>query len=934
MVTRTSRILDANGAPIQVTDLEETQSSRLAYLHQNFQGHPARGLTPSKLAGILVAAEQGDLTSQCELYEDMEERDAHILCEMGKRRRALLTIPWDVAPPSNASSREKKSARALKELLQEIDGFEQLIHDITDAIGKGFSCLELEWQFVDGMWLPKAAHHRNQDWFQITRTSNAEEIRLRDHSFEGAALRPFGWITHAHKAKSGYLARAALFRVLTWPYLFKNYAVGDLAEFLEIVGIPLRIGKYPSNASEKDKVTLLRALASIGHNAAGIVPEGMALEFHDAAKGEADPFMAMIEWCEKTVSKAVLGGTLTSQADGKSSTNALGNVHEEVRMDLRDADARQVQATITRDLIYPIAALNGLADGLRRCPRFLFALQEPEDIKHFAENLPPLVKMGFRVDRQWAQEKVGIPEPEEDAELLGSNDETEAVPAVPKDAPTAAATAQPATDGDAVDIATDMLTRGTEAAMTVWVLTLSDAAAAHADFGAYEAHLVDVIGALSLAPMADEIAKAMTVAGLAGRASVADELQAEIGIAAASSVQTNAGVIYRGWEPAAEYFRQKLNLPTLRWDDLWQGQHARAFVVAGATRDALLKDLREAVRAAIEDGIAFETFRQRFEEIVARNKWTGWTGESTDAGRAWRARIIYKTNLRTAHAAGRYRQMTDPAVLAHMPYWQYRHNTLINPREEHKGWDGLVLRWDDPWWHTHYPPNGWGCNCDVRPLSERQLRKLGKTRPDQAPGPGDGDPPPEWAYNVGETAWGKPVADAIITAERGGKRIVLDPRGPASFNRPDEVPFDVPPMPLGPAIRDPDELRAAFRSAIGGDSAVFKDPAGDRINITSAILDHWLEDPTKRQGREQYLPLLRSTVEQPFEVWVGFVRNELTGKVEMRRRYVRGFDVGKDRVVGVVVDAVAGQWVSFNLFQGTASGARNLRQGYLVWGRP
>jgi hypothetical protein len=478
-----------------------------------------------------------------------------------------------------------------------------------------------------------------------------------------------------------------------------------------------------------------------------------------------------------------------------------------------------------------------------------------------------------------------------------------------------------------------MLTRSSEAALSLWVRTLADHAASFGDFAAYEAQLVDVIGNLPLAPLADEIAKAMTVTGLAGRAAVADEVQAEIGMAVATS-QPGAGVIYRGWEPAAEYFRQKLNLPTLRWDDLWQGQHARAFVVAGATRDALLKDLREAVRAAIEDGIAFETFRKQFEEIVARNKWTGWTGESTDAGRAWRARIIYKTNLRTSHAAGRYRQMTDPAVVAHMPYWQYRHNTLINPREEHQGWNGLVLRWDDPWWQTHYPPNGWGCNCDVRPLSERQLRKLGKTKPDAAPGPGDGDPPPEWAYNVGEAAWGKPVADEIVRSARGGSYTSLDVRGPAAFNRPEQVPFDASPVALGPEIRDPDELRAALRSAIGGESAIFRDPVGDRVNITSAIIDHWLEDPSKRQRREQYLPLLRATVEEPFEVWVGFARNDLTGKVEMRRRYVRGFEVGKDKIVGVIVDAVGGQWVSFNLFQGAQSGARNLRQGYLVWGRP
>ncbi|MCC6594271.1 MAG: hypothetical protein IT479_13490 [Xanthomonadales bacterium] len=426
----------------------------------------------------------------------------------------------------------------------------------------------------------------------------------------------------------------------------------------------------------------------------------------------------------------------------------------------------------------------------------------------------------------------------------------------------------------------------------------------------------------------------MAVAWLAGRASIADIVAADATEPrAAASTQAGAGIIQRGWSPAAEYFMQKVNLPTQRWDDIWQGEHARAFVVAGAMREDLLTELRGAVESAIVEGTSFEVFQERFEEIVGRLGWTGWTGEGTAAGRAWRARVIYKTNLLTAHAAGRYRQMTDPDTLAHMPYWQYRHNTLENPREVHQAWNGLVLRWDDPWWKIHYPPNGWGCRCDVRPVSERMLRKMGKDGPDAAPAPIDGDPPPEWAYNVGEAAWGKPVAASIIEAERGGRMVALSDRGPADFGRPDRVPADAPLASLIQRIEDPSELLPAFRSSIGGDSAIFTDPSGARVNITAAIVDHWLEDLKRLQGREQYLPMLKELVEEPYEVWASFARNELTGKVMLRRRYVKAVEVGKSRIVGLVADAVAGQWVSFNLFSGGLSGAANLRIGRLLWGR-
>lgn len=410
-----AKILGPDGLPITTEALSEPQTSHYSHLQRELQTHPTRGLTPSKLASILDQAEQGDLLAQFDLYEDMEEKDGHIAAELGKRRRALL-VDWSVVPPDNPTPAEKRNAELLAELVGEIADFEDVLFDVTDAIGKGFSCCEIEWHKPGKYWVPKTITHRPQSWFTVHR-GYRQQLRLRSNTtvdgIVGEPLQTFGWITHVHKAKSGYLERTAMFRQLVWPYLFKNYSVGDLAEFLEIYGIPVRIGKYPSGASEKEKMTLLRALVGIGHNAAGIIPAGMELDFLDAATGDPKAFELMLNWCERTQSKVILGGTLTSGADGKSSTNALGNVHNEVRKDLRDSDIRQVRSTITRDLLYPMASLNGLAsEGMRRCPVFWLDVGETEDIKVYADALPKLVDVGFQIPVQWAQEKVGIPQPE------------------------------------------------------------------------------------------------------------------------------------------------------------------------------------------------------------------------------------------------------------------------------------------------------------------------------------------------------------------------------------------------------------------------------------------------------------------------------------------------------------------------------------------
>ena len=194
---------------------------------------------------------------------------------------------------------------------------------------------------------------------------------------------------------------------------------------------------------------------------------------------------------------------------------------------------------------------------------------------------------------------------------------------------------------------------------------------------------------------------------------------------------------------AVDFFRKKLDLPTETWQDIWQAAHDRAFVVAGATAADLLADLRAAVDKAIATGTTLEQFRRDFREIVARRGWTGWTGEGSRAGEAWRTRVIYETNLRTSYAAGRWAQLTDPALLNVRPYWRYIHSdSVLNPRPHHKRWGDmrLTLPHDHPFWRTHYPPTGWGGRGGVRAV--------------RAPADGAATAPPD--------GWADPTANGTL----------------------------------------------------------------------------------------------------------------------------------------------------------------------------
>jgi len=412
------QLVDVYGNPLSKKTLTVQQSDTESIMRQQWAEHPSMGVTVQRLYRMFAEAEQGNLTRQADFFTDMEERDGHIFAELSKRRRACMSLDWSIAPPRNATDREKEMAAVATEWFEDLPDFETLVFDMLDAVGHGFSPIEIEWDFSDKTWLPGKFHKRPQRWFQ-TPQFDGNIINLVDGTLDGATLQPFGWVLHKHRAKSGWLAESGLFRVLAWSYLFKNLSARDLAEFLEVYGLPMRVGKYPAGSTEDQKMALMHAIIDLGHNAGGIMPDGMTIDFQSAAQGQVDPFQFMIDWCERTQSKVILGATLTSQADGKTSTNALGNVHNEVRHDLMASDAVQVASTLTRELLYPLLVLNGFGDITpRRMCRFKFDTSEPDDLTVTADAIDKLVTAGMPIGLKWARQKTRIPEPEKGEAIL------------------------------------------------------------------------------------------------------------------------------------------------------------------------------------------------------------------------------------------------------------------------------------------------------------------------------------------------------------------------------------------------------------------------------------------------------------------------------------------------------------------------------------
>lgn len=193
--------------------------------------------------------------------------------------------------------------------------------------------------------------------------------------------------------------------------------------------------------------------------------------------------------------------------------------------------------------------------------------------------------------------------------------------------------------------------------------------------------------------------------------------------------------VSRGFKTPPEvtrYFEQKSLAPAFSWQDVWGEEHAHAFTVAKAVELELLTAFKTSLQSAIENGWSFDTWRANILPQLERLGWGGPrrvddpTGVAkpalVDFTRPRRLQTIFWSNVRAARAAGQWERAQR--TKAALPYFLYVRTTSQEPRPEHLAWAGVMLPVDDPFWSTHFPPNGWGCKCSVRQIARREYESL------------------------------------------------------------------------------------------------------------------------------------------------------------------------------------------------------------------
>ena len=373
-----------------------------------------------------------DSSTAYALYRDLEEKDGQVSSALETRKDGVLRRERKVVAAAATADDERRAAFA-REVLAAIPHFENLLYELLDAVGYGFTVAEILWEQEGSTVFIRDIKPRPQELFAFGEVGRPQNGLLRfSHqsrvaSRESLALPEHKFLVNSFRPRHGNRRGRPLLRRVFWASWFKRQDLKFWLKFIE-KGTGSVVVRYPAGATEQDKQRALEAAEAINAETAVAIPENFQIvsELLQAARaGDTDVFLTLADnVCNNEIARVILGQTLTQRGgeDGHGS-RALGEVHQEVRFEKVAADARDLMSVINDQLLRWLFLFNFGPEVA--APRWTIALDPPEDLRQRIEIDERLARLGAPLPLGYLQRTYSLPAPQAGEDALSAERGTE-----------------------------------------------------------------------------------------------------------------------------------------------------------------------------------------------------------------------------------------------------------------------------------------------------------------------------------------------------------------------------------------------------------------------------------------------------------------------------------------------------------------------------
>ncbi|OQA83484.1 MAG: hypothetical protein BWY31_02868 [Lentisphaerae bacterium ADurb.Bin242] len=352
-------------------------------------------LTAGLIQRLTAAANEGSPSEQALLYRSMLEKEPVAAAHLQTRILSVLACDWSIQCEDEARAEEVAG------LLREAR-LHSLLRHLLDALALGYSGAAILWE--EGGGTIRSFKKINGANWNFDLAGNPALTTLSGKVKPLSEYHPSQFVFHTHKLQSGPGQRGGLLRPLLWLYFFKHYAMRDRARYLEKYGIPFIIAKIRNDDFENETVraSILQSLSKVGSDGAGVVTEGSELQLLDSNSGTSSDYQSWMDYIDRLFTLLILGQTASSS---DASGFSRGQIQENVRCDILEADCRNLMETVNTQILAPLEQYRYGTSGTLR---FHLDFSAPENLMEKASIVKTLADSGFRADPLWIRKTFGI----------------------------------------------------------------------------------------------------------------------------------------------------------------------------------------------------------------------------------------------------------------------------------------------------------------------------------------------------------------------------------------------------------------------------------------------------------------------------------------------------------------------------------------------
>lgn len=279
--------------------------------------------------------------------------------------------PPDPLPKHDPSTDKAKEIADFVDFNLKRINFRKIIENALTAFDFGFSLGEVVYEVGDFKGqraiLLKDIKHRDPQSIQIKQDNHGNIQGFRQTAInqviEVGTEKMWHW---AHQTQFGNAYGIPDLRAAYRSWWAKRFVINFWNVFLERMGSPMTMMKYPQGAPDTLKATLKRILRNLNSKTEILVPEGVTVSLIEATRTGKGDYDAALAYHDNAIARALLMVAILglSEAQGGRTADSQSRLHLRVLFKAMDAISQDIIFSFMDQVIKPLVDMNFEHDNL------------------------------------------------------------------------------------------------------------------------------------------------------------------------------------------------------------------------------------------------------------------------------------------------------------------------------------------------------------------------------------------------------------------------------------------------------------------------------------------------------------------------------------------------------------------------------------------